>query len=40
MPTIQKAIDDHKAKMVMGDPQLNWCDKAVEVCIISLDFSV
>ena len=31
MKSIQEALDDHRAKMVPGKPQLNMCDAAVQV---------
>ena len=31
MPNIQKIVAAHKASLVPGAPQLNWCDRAVMV---------
>ena len=31
MPNIQRIVAAHKASLVPGAPQLNWCDRAVMV---------
>ena len=31
MPGLRAIVDKHKAQMVLGKPQLNWCDNAVQV---------
>ena len=33
METIAPIVAKHKAELKPGDPQLNYCDKAVEVCV-------
>ena len=34
MKTIQAIVDDHKLKMIRGEPQLNMCDEGIQVCQI------
>ena len=36
MDVISPIVDDHHKTMIAGDPQLNYCDKAV---MVSLEFS-
>ena len=36
MKEIQSVVDDHKANMKPGEPQLNYCDKSVMVRLCHL----
>ena len=35
MPVILKAVHQHLSELKPGEPQLNWCDRAVEVSVMS-----
>ena len=33
MPGIMAVVNDHKKKLIPGQPQLNMCDNAAQVCV-------
>lgn len=35
MPALKAVVDDHKKNLLAGTPQLDMCDKAVEVMFLS-----